>query len=575
MSVRRRSDPSMIQRIWDTIKITVHQRSLPSNDRMVRHMARVYGFTEQEAQDELNKAVEDGLVLLKKVSTKSGVEQESYRLPPVDILQDDNHDWYCCKCQRAGVVECCEQCCRVYHSECHVPSNTKLKICNFCEKINSDVYPDKVELNHILSFTCGHLKAKLPPEITNRTIVFNNGPIVTPPNGLSGPTWISEGEDAWRPGILIKRHMDLAIMDTKTNNNEYTNLAEFEADAYNILHNIVIYHGAVNSVIADMGRTMYQDCCYDLQEIRRCADCYRISNEKSEKMWFCIPCNPPHQLVYAKQKGYPYWPAKVMQVNGNVYDVRFFGGHHMRANIEKVFIRPISSTLQSLQIKKSTAWNRAFEELKHHQNLLQKLGKNKEDSSNSTDDPTPAKIRKLESSKGDNAKINADNEERQVPRLPVAEDEPARESITSTCPQGLKKEGSQEDMVTSSCQEPRSKCVLVQTEQIQTDGLPAKIKRERRTSEQPTTTGLEKLRRELELEKCRELERLQAEHAKELRQLTDRHQQIVSDIKKKQWCYNCEAEAIYHCCWNTAYCSTDCQQVHWQREHKRVCRRKR
>ncbi|KAL0133323.1 hypothetical protein PUN28_000818 [Cardiocondyla obscurior] len=574
MSVRRRSDPSMIQRIWDTIKITVHQRSLPSNDRMVRHMARVYGFTEQEAQDELNKAVEDGLVLLKKVSTKSGVEQESYRLPPVDILQDDNHDWYCCKCQRAGVVECCEQCCRVYHSECHVPSNTKLKICNFCEKINSDVYPDKVELNHILSFTCGHLKAKLPPEITNRTIVFNNGPIVTPPNGLSGPTWISEGEDAWRPGILIKRHMDLAIMDTKTNNNEYTNLAEFEADAYNILHNIVIYHG-VNSVIADMGRTMYQDCCYDLQEIRRCADCYRISNEKSEKMWFCIPCNPPHQLVYAKQKGYPYWPAKVMQVNGNVYDVRFFGGHHMRANIEKVFIRPISSTLQSLQIKKSTAWNRAFEELKHHQNLLQKLGKNKEDSSNSTDDPTPAKIRKLESSKGDNAKINADNEERQVPRLPVAEDEPARESITSTCPQGLKKEGSQEDMVTSSCQEPRSKCVLVQTEQIQTDGLPAKIKRERRTSEQPTTTGLEKLRRELELEKCRELERLQAEHAKELRQLTDRHQQIVSDIKKKQWCYNCEAEAIYHCCWNTAYCSTDCQQVHWQREHKRVCRRKR
>ncbi|KAG5308625.1 ZMY11 protein, partial [Pseudoatta argentina] len=618
MSVRRRSDPSMIQRIWDTIKITVHQRSLPSNDRMVRHMARVYGFTEQEAQEELNKAVEDGLVLLKKVPTKSGVEQESYRLPPADILQNDNHDWYCCKCQRAGAVECCEQCCRVYHSECHVPSTAKLKICNFCEKTNSDVYSDKVDLNHILSFTCGHLKAKLPPEITNRTIVFNNDPIVTPPNGFSGPTWVSEGEDAWRPGILIKRHMDLAIMDAKTNNNEYNNLAEFEADAHNILHNIIIYHG-VNSVIADMGRTMYQDCCYDLQEIRRCADCYRISNEKSEKMWFCIPCNPPHQLVYAKQKGYPYWPAKVMQVNGNVYDVRFFGGHHMRANIEKVFIRPISSTLQSLQIKKSMAWNRAFEELKHHQNLLQKLAKNKEDDSNTTEDaPTPAKMRKLESSgsksasqdsnspkqlikdlrvrverlssesntetqnvndetdnKQDAMKTDAENEERQVPRLPVAEDEPAGESITSTCPQGLKKEGSQEDMVTSSCQEPRSKCVLVQTEQIQTDGLPAKIKRERRTSEQPTTTALEKLRRELELEKCRELERLQAEHAKELRQLTDRHQQVVSDIKKKQWCYNCEAEAIYHCCWNTAYCSTDCQQVHWQREHKRVCRRKR
>lgn len=49
------------------------------------------------------------------------------------------------------------------------------------------------------------------------------------------------------------------------------------------------------------------------------------------------------------------------------------------------------------------------------------------------------------------------------------------------------------------------------------------------------TTALEKLRRELELDKCKELERLQAEHAKELRQLTDKHQQVVSEIKKKQW----------------------------------------
>lgn len=107
-----------------------------------------------------------------------------------------------------------------------------------------------------------------------------------------------------------------------------------------------------NSVVGDMGSTMYQDCCYDIKEIRRCADCYRISNEKSEKMWFCIPCDPPHQLVYAKQKGYPYWPAKVMQVTEEMYDVRFFGGHHMRANIEKVFIRPITASLQSLQVKK-------------------------------------------------------------------------------------------------------------------------------------------------------------------------------------------------------------------------------
>ncbi|XP_076249207.1 zinc finger MYND domain-containing protein 11 isoform X2 [Calliopsis andreniformis] len=614
MSVRRKTDPFMTQRIWDAIKITIHQRRLPNNECMVRHLARVYGITEQEAQEELNKAVGDGLVHIKKVSTKN-IEQESYRLP-IDAIYNDSHDWYCCKCQKAGAVECCQQCFRVFHSECHVPSTVKLKICSFCESINNDTYPDKNDLNHILSFTCGHLKATLPLEITNRTIVFNSDPI-TPSNKYSGPTWVSEGEDAWRPDVLIKHHMDLAIMDQKIKKKEYNNLAEFQADAHNILHNIIIYHGA-HSMIGEMGLTMYQDCCYDLQEIRRCADCYRISNEKSEKMWFCIPCNPPHQLVYAKQKGYPYWPAKVMQVNSNIYDVRFFGGHHMRANIEKMFIRPITASLQSLQIKRSTAWNRAFEELKHHQNLLRKLGKNigELDISDDCEGPKP-KIRNIQSTGSKSTANNsnpakqlfkdlrvkvvrlssdghndvpptqdgkdneekssvskAGSEERQVPCLPVAEDEPPRE-MSTTCPQGLKKEGSQEDMVTSSSQEPRSKCVLVQTEQIQPETLPAKIKRERRTSEQPTTTALEKLRRELELEKCKELEKLQAEHAKEVRQLTDRHQQIISEIKKKQWCYNCEAEAIYHCCWNTAYCSTDCQQIHWQREHKRVCRRKR
>ncbi|KAK2581608.1 hypothetical protein KPH14_002114 [Odynerus spinipes] len=337
-----KTDDNVIVNICNHVH-TPENRSLYDSTHMGCH--KNY---KQQAQDELNKAVEDGLVLLKKVPTKAGIEQESYRLP-VDPIENSDHDWYCYKCQKAGLVECCEQCHRVYHPSCHVPTNTKSQICDFCEKINSDMYVDKADLNHILSFTCGHLKAKLPPEITNRTIVFNNDPVITPQSGFSGPTWVSEGEDAWRPSILIKKHMDLAIMDSKTNKNEYNNLMEFQADAHNILHNILLYHGA-HSIIGEMGNKMYQDCCYDLQEIRRCADCYRISNEKSEKLWFCIPCNPPHQLVYAKQKGYPYWPAKVMQINGNVYDVRFFGGHHMRANIEKVFIRPINVSLQSLQV---------------------------------------------------------------------------------------------------------------------------------------------------------------------------------------------------------------------------------
>lgn len=96
----------------------------------------------------------------------------------------------------------------------------------------------------------------------------------------------------------------------------------------------------------------------------------------------------------------------------------------------------------------------------------------------------------------------------------------------------------------------------------------------------------EKLRAEFEQEKKRavnvatrslerDLERLKADHATELENLTERNKTELSENKKKQWCYNCEAEAIYWCCWNAAYCSTECQQNHWHREHKRTCRRKR
>jgi hypothetical protein len=47
-----------------------------------------------------------------------------------------------------------------------------------------------------------------------------------------------------------------------------------------------------------------------------CHDCFRLSNEKNHAWWFCLPCTTPHEVVFAKQTGYPFWPAKV---NSNDY----------------------------------------------------------------------------------------------------------------------------------------------------------------------------------------------------------------------------------------------------------------
>ena len=134
--------------------------------------------------------------------------------------------------------------------------------------------------------------------------------------------------------------------------------------------------------MADLARQMFRDCTYDLKDITMCRDCYRYANERQEKYWFCKPCRPFHELVYAKQKGFPYWPAKVMRVleEGQNYDVRyvntklnyfsnsldfrdhckllyvyyylsrFFGGYHQRALVEKSNIRPISVNIHTLQV---------------------------------------------------------------------------------------------------------------------------------------------------------------------------------------------------------------------------------
>ncbi|KAH7700249.1 MYND finger family protein [Aphelenchoides avenae] len=60
----------------------------------------------------------------------------------------------------------------------------------------------------------------------------------------------------------------------------------------------------------------------------------------------------------------------------------------------------------------------------------------------------------------------------------------------------------------------------------------------------------------------------------EIAKQTEKHRKEISSIKKKQWCWQCELEAIYHCCWNTSYCSVECQQSHWP-THRRFCRRKK
>lgn len=66
----------------------------------------------------------------------------------------------------------------------------------------------------------------------------------------------------------------------------------------------------------------------EIYTIRLCHECYWNANHNRND-WFTMSCTKPHLLIWAKQKGFPYWPAKLMAINREkrTIDVQFFGQH--------------------------------------------------------------------------------------------------------------------------------------------------------------------------------------------------------------------------------------------------------
>lgn len=213
-------------------------------------------------------------------------------------------------------------------------------ICSVCKMLQSEKpgLIERDELNYLLNFTLNRIRIWLPANITD---------VMAP---RVAHAWMTEQEIAWRVRQLLYQTMDTPIMEMKLRMKEYTRLAEFHADVITIQHNVAIFHG-LESQEMQGSELMITDCKYDLVELQQCVDCYRHSNEKRNDSWFCVPCRPAHELVWAKQKGYPYWPAKVIRITSDdQYDVRFFGAKHLRALVDRTSIKPIDTKIQSLQV---------------------------------------------------------------------------------------------------------------------------------------------------------------------------------------------------------------------------------
>uniref|UniRef100_UPI00358E6AEE zinc finger MYND domain-containing protein 11 n=1 Tax=Myxine glutinosa TaxID=7769 RepID=UPI00358E6AEE len=439
---------------------------------------------------------------------------------------------------------------------------------------------------------------------------------------------------------LVHTPMDLHIIQKNVEDCLYKTIEEFQGDTQLLLHNAILFYGEF-SPQSEMARGLYRDTKHELNELQLCKICFFMSNARPEN-WFCYPCNPPHELVWARMKGFGYWPAKVVQRLEERADVRFFGHHHQRAWVQTDCIQPITTNLHDLVVKRSRGWKKACSELERHQEFVRggRVWRLREASvvisgGSCVGEETETGISSTSSEQNRHvsSKSHHDLKHKKISRLSKPERAPKEFKRTISNITQARRDDLEVEAVSSSQEVPPS-CspvpalerlsVSTQTRRVvgnwsaggrpvhrgtQTGGeLPcqgachdkyAKVFGEfkermaserRREAECMVHEATEKLRGELEEEKRQAVSSIQAEtdrksrHIKEkckeefleeIKKLAAQHKQMISQTKKKQWCYNCEEEAMYHCCWNTSYCSTKCQQEHWHAEHKRTCRRKR
>uniref|UniRef100_A0A3P9IIP5 Uncharacterized protein n=1 Tax=Oryzias latipes TaxID=8090 RepID=A0A3P9IIP5_ORYLA len=636
---KRQADPKVVQYVWAAIEVIRNQKQIANMDRISKYLSRVFGMHPKETARQLSLAVKDGLVVETLTvgckGSKAGIEQEGYWLPGDEMepkaegskwRQEENqdweaesHDWYCFQCHLPGDVLPCDNCFRVYHLKCLSEefkprdggSHWQCTVCRGSKKKNLN----KQEMSKYLRFIVQRMK--------ERAVDLNK-----------------KGKDTKHPMYrrLIHTALDVSNIQESLSEGKYKSFDEFKADAQQIVHNTAILYG-VHSDQAEIARLLFSDTCHELNELMLCKNCFYLSNARPDN-WFCYPCSPSHDLVWAKMKGFGYWPAKVLQRDDNQVDVRFFGHQHQRAWIPSENIQDIKVNVQQLQVKRSNGWKKACEELEVYQRFLKegrywktKLEdspqpqRQQEDTSGRSDrlerteeaessisSTSNEQVRHLKGSLEPKAKKSRRTQAVE-PKEEVSDPEPEMEAVSS----------SQEIPVCSAPQQPEKLSVSTQTKKA-SGGSPRTLHRgtqtnsegacqnmchekytkvfndvkemmkadNKRETERVVREALEKLRAEMEEEKrqavskavagaqaemdrkCKQVkEKCKEELVEEVKKLVAQHKQLISQTKKKQWCYNCEEEAMYHCCWNTSYCSIKCQQEHWHADHKRTCRRKR
>ncbi|XP_045911314.1 protein kinase C-binding protein 1-like isoform X4 [Micropterus dolomieu] len=291
------------------------------------------------------------------------MKQPALTTDPVDVVpQDGRNDFYCWLCHREGQVLCCELCPRVYHAKClKLPAEPEGDwFCPECEKIT---VAECIE-------TQSKAMTMLTIDQLSYLLKFALQKIKQP------------GTEPFQKPVSLEQHpdyaeyifhpMDLCTLEKNIKKKMYGCTEAFLADMKWILHNCIIYNGG-NHKLTATAKVIVKICEHEMNEIEVCPECYLSACQKRDN-WFCEPCSQPHPLVWAKLKGFPFWPAKALREKDGQVDARFFGQH------DRAWVPINNCYLMSKEIpfsvkKTKSIFNSAMQEMEVYvENIRKKFG---------------------------------------------------------------------------------------------------------------------------------------------------------------------------------------------------------
>ncbi|XP_024125846.1 protein kinase C-binding protein 1 isoform X2 [Oryzias melastigma] len=312
-------------------------------------------------------------------------KQPALTTDPVDVVpQDGRNDFYCWLCHREGQVLCCELCPRVYHAKClKLPSEPEGDwFCPECEKITVAECIETQskammmltidQLSYLLKFALQKMKQPGDhPRLSSR-----------PPHAASTQRKTFNWTEPFQKPVSLEQHpdyaeyifhpMDLCTLEKNIKKKMYGCTEAFLADVKWILHNCIIYNGG-NHKLTATAKVIVKICEHEMNEIEVCPECYLSACQKRDN-WFCEPCSNPHPLVWAKLKGFPFWPAKALRDKDGQVDARFFGQH------DRAWVPLNNCYLMSKEIpfsvkKTKSIFNSAMQEMEVYvENMRKKFG---------------------------------------------------------------------------------------------------------------------------------------------------------------------------------------------------------